>query len=76
MNCLLCILLAAEREVTALKAELDAAHDRLADLESEILLEKSNHSSISVELVRAKERIVSTICVCAITTVHEFYMFC
>ena len=58
-SCLLCIVVAEEHKVTVLKVELDAAHDRLAELEGEVLLERSNHRSTSIGLGRAKERIVS-----------------
>ena len=59
MNCLVCLLVATEREVAALKKELDTAHNRLIELESQVMSENVSHHSSSVELGRAKERIVS-----------------
>lgn len=59
MRCRMCLLITAEREVAALKAELNTAHDRLAELESEVLSVRGSHHNTFVELGRAKERIVS-----------------
>ncbi|RPD62188.1 hypothetical protein L227DRAFT_609435 [Lentinus tigrinus ALCF2SS1-6] len=58
-SCLLCLLVAAEREVTALKAELDTAHGRLAELEKDLVWERDSYHTVSVEFGRAKERIAS-----------------
>ncbi|RPD60443.1 hypothetical protein L226DRAFT_574406 [Lentinus tigrinus ALCF2SS1-7] len=59
MSCLLCLLVAAERQVAALKADLNTAHDRLAELEAEVLSERDSYCSASAQLSLTKELIAS-----------------